>query len=191
MNLQRTYYLRSWTNSVFFIFFYNYNLVLKWHFYFNHLILLTYLESSHIPSCSSIHVSRGRDHNNQIVPISRFLSTFDEWASYLGCVSGHLVFAWLESGQEFLPDTFQHIFNPSPKICVMRRPSVLFTYRKVASSNTSCLEAHLGFFWLLMKGIFDAYVLWPFGNNIISELVKRVNTRVSTVYVFLMKADHF
>ena len=34
-------------------------------------------------------------------------------------------------------------------------------YRKVASSNTSRLEAHAGFFRLLMKGIFDPYVLWP------------------------------
>ena len=33
-----------------------------------------------------------------------------------------------------------------------------FSYRKVASSNTSCLEAHVGFFRLLMKGIFDSYV---------------------------------
>ena len=32
-------------------------------------------------------------------------------------------------------------------------------YRKVASSNTSRLEAHAGFFRLLMKGIFDPYVL--------------------------------
>ena len=32
-------------------------------------------------------------------------------------------------------------------------------YRKVASSNTSCLEAHAGFSRLLMKGIFDPYVL--------------------------------
>ena len=32
-------------------------------------------------------------------------------------------------------------------------------YRKVTSSNTSCLEAHAGFFRLLMKGIFDLYVL--------------------------------
>ena len=32
-------------------------------------------------------------------------------------------------------------------------------YRKVASSNTSCLEALAGFFRLLMKGIFDPYVL--------------------------------
>ena len=32
-------------------------------------------------------------------------------------------------------------------------------YRKVASSNKSRLEAHAGFFTLLMKGIFDPYVL--------------------------------
>ena len=34
-----------------------------------------------------------------------------------------------------------------------------FKYRKVASSNMSRLEAHAGFFRLLMKGIFDPYVL--------------------------------
>ena len=34
-----------------------------------------------------------------------------------------------------------------------------FNYRKVASSNTSGLEAHTGFFRLLMKEIFDPYVL--------------------------------
>ena len=33
------------------------------------------------------------------------------------------------------------------------------TYRKIASSNTSRLEAHVDFFRLLMKGIFDSYVL--------------------------------
>ena len=32
-------------------------------------------------------------------------------------------------------------------------------YHKVASSNTSRLEAHEGFFRLPMKGIFDPYVL--------------------------------
>ena len=32
-------------------------------------------------------------------------------------------------------------------------------YRKVVSSNTSLLEAHTGFFRLLMKGIFDTYIL--------------------------------
>ena len=32
-------------------------------------------------------------------------------------------------------------------------------YPKVTSSNTSRLEAHAGFFRLLMKGIFDPYLL--------------------------------
>ena len=31
-------------------------------------------------------------------------------------------------------------------------------YRKIASSNTSCLKAHVGFFRLLKKGIFGLYV---------------------------------
>ena len=34
-----------------------------------------------------------------------------------------------------------------------------YKYRKVTSYNTSRLEAHAGFFRLLMKGIFDSYVL--------------------------------
>ena len=38
-------------------------------------------------------------------------------------------------------------------------------YHKVVSSNMSRLEAHAGFFRLLMKGIFDAYVLLPFGKS--------------------------
>ena len=37
-------------------------------------------------------------------------------------------------------------------------------YRKVASSNTS----QLGLFRLLMKGILDPYVLWPFDKKLIS-----------------------
>ena len=36
---------------------------------------------------------------------------------------------------------------------------LLNEYRKVASSNTSRLEAHAVFFRLLMNGIFDPYVL--------------------------------
>ena len=36
---------------------------------------------------------------------------------------------------------------------------VCYTHRKFASSNTSRLEAHAGFFRLLMKGIFNPYVL--------------------------------
>ena len=41
-----------------------------------------------------------------------------------------------------------------------------FAYHKVASSNTSRLEAHAGFFRLLMKGIFGPYVLWPFDKKV-------------------------
>ena len=60
-----------------------------------------------------------------------------------------------------------------------------FTYKccKVASSNTTRLEAHAGFFRLLMKGIFDPYVLWPFDKKLISKLVMSVKTRNYTVYV--------
>ena len=38
-----------------------------------------------------------------------------------------------------------------------------YTYRKVASSNTSFLEAQI-----VYEGIFDPYVLWPFDKKWIS-----------------------
>ena len=39
-------------------------------------------------------------------------------------------------------------------------------YHIVANSDTSRLEAHAGIYRLLMKGIFDAYVLLPFEKKI-------------------------
>ena len=54
-------------------------------------------------------------------------------------------------------------------------------YRKVTSSNLSHLETHAGFFRLLMKGIFDPYVLGPFDEKFISKLVTRIRTRYYTV----------
>ena len=51
---------------------------------------------------------------------------------------------------------------------VVRLWMIQSIYRKVASSfNTSRLEAHAGFFRLLMKGIVDPYVLWPFDKKFI------------------------
>ena len=58
-------------------------------------------------------------------------------------------------------------------------------YCRVASSNTSRLEPHPGFYRLLMKEIFDAYVLWPFGQKNIYEFVTRINTHDSTVISLL------
>ena len=57
------------------------------------------------------------------------------------------------------------------------------TYRKVVSSNTSRLEAHTAIFWLLMKGMFDLYVMLPFDKELISWLVTRIRTRKFPVYV--------
>ena len=53
----------------------------------------------------------------------------------------------------------------------------------MTSTTPSRFEAHAGLFRMLMKGIFDAYVLSPFGEKFISELVMHVRTRDSTVYV--------
>ena len=58
----------------------------------------------------------------------------------------------------FLQDIYEYNGVPTYKIhkTILENAD---TYRKVASSNTSCLEAHDGLFRLLMKGIFDPYVL--------------------------------
>ena len=54
------------------------------------------------------------------------------------------------------------------------------TYSRVASSNTSCFKPHPGFYRLLMKAIFDAYVLWPFDNFFVTP----INTRDFTVSIY-------
>jgi len=50
------------------------------------------------------------------------------------------------------------------------------------SSNTSPLEAHAGFFKLLLKGIFDPYVLWPFDKKMFFRLVTLIRTCDYTVF---------
>ena len=45
------------------------------------------------------------------------------------------------------------------KVSFWQKVAFTLIYRKVASSNTSRLEAHAGFFRLHMKVIFDPYVL--------------------------------
>ena len=47
----------------------------------------------------------------------------------------------------------------SPGKDITRMLTLKFTYSKVEGSNTSRLEEHAGFFKLLMKGIFNPYVL--------------------------------
>ena len=57
------------------------------------------------------------------------------------------------------------------------------TYRKIVSSNMSHLEAHVGFFRLLMKGFFGPYVLYPFEKSGFFLLVMRILTRNYKVFV--------
>ena len=56
------------------------------------------------------------------------------------------------TGRDFNDVVFLH----SSKLSLWQHE---YKYRKVASSNTSHLEAHDDFFRLLMKGFFDPYVL--------------------------------
>ena len=59
----------------------------------------------------------------------------------------------------------------SLQVCVTSRTTLWRTlkhiYCKIACSNMSRLEAHVGLFRLLMKGIFSPYVLWPFDKKLI------------------------
>ena len=56
------------------------------------------------------------------------------------------------------------LYRPAMALCSKLKLGSYFcfdksNYRKAASSNTSRLEAHAGFFRLLIKRIFDPYVL--------------------------------
>ena len=54
-------------------------------------------------------------------------------------------------------------------------------YLIVASTNLSRFKVHAGLFRLLMKGIFDPYLLWPFCKTLIFLLVTGISTRDFTV----------
>ena len=69
----------------------------------------------------------------------------------------------------FLENTKFDKISQANKWSVDKKPS------KITSSNTSCLEAHVGFFRLLMKGSFGPYVLWSFD--------KKLFFLISTVYI--------
>ena len=47
------------------------------------------------------------------------------------------------------------VLNPAHVLDIISYGFDLVAYRKVVSSNTSCLEAHADIFRLLMEGIFD------------------------------------
>ena len=55
-------------------------------------------------------------------------------------------------------------------------------YCKVASINTSCLEAPFTVYRLLMKGTFNVYLLYPLKKNLISKFVTHINFYDFRVY---------
>ena len=59
-----------------------------------------------------------------------------------------------------------------------------FNYRKVASSSLSRLVAHFQISRRLMKGKFDAYVLWPLAKKFQNWIVDRSTARDFTVCLF-------
>ena len=67
-------------------------------------------------------------------------------------------------------DLIQHLPQAVYFIHPRRAGTLLQFLFTVASFYTSRLEAHAGFFSLLMKGIFDPSVLWPFDKKLISQL---------------------
>ena len=78
---------------------------------------------------------------------------------------GCMIKKWhAEHGQELQPK--HNLFRYGRSILVSpilpKQSRFFLIYRKVLSFPTSCLEPHPGFLKLLVKGIFDAYVLWPF-----------------------------
>ena len=78
---------------------------------------------------------------------------------------------WLrENVYIFWPNSAQHGAQENCLWLSNRSLCCVCTYCKIASSNNSCLEAHASFFRLLMKVIFDPYVLWLFDKNFISYI---------------------
>ena len=79
------------------------------------------------------------------------------------------IFSNLFLVRNYYPAFFKRFFRFFLKlnfVCLLRHFShfkqiriAKIVYRKVSSSNTSHLGKHAGFFKLLMKGIFDPYVL--------------------------------
>ena len=59
--------------------------------------------------------------------------------------------------------------------------SLLFAYRKVASSGLSRLVAQLRIFRLFMKGKFDGYVLWFLAQRVQNWIVDQFTARDFTV----------
>ena len=87
-------------------------------------------------------------------------------------VDGNFALIWLISACSFhskntVISQWTSFRNQLVNIIVVRG-ELCGGYRKVASSNTSRLEAHVSSFRLLMKGIFGPYVLWPFDKKLIS-----------------------
>lgn len=72
--------------------------------------------------------------------------------------------------------TWESVFQSSKWNC-----NELHNHLKVTCSNISHLEANVGIHRLLIKGMLDAYVLWPFEKKFIFELVKHDNTLDYTV----------
>ena len=67
-----------------------------------------------------------------------------------------------------------------------------FKYHKAAKRSTSCLVAHPGIFRLLMKGKFEVYFLWPFGEKLMFEIVAQSTIRNSMVLflkVFITRSN--
>ena len=60
----------------------------------------------------------------------------------------------------------QNLYHTGKQWCTRNLNALIFRYRKVSNSNASCLEAHAGFFRLLMKGIFGTYIC-PFDKKLL------------------------
>ena len=91
------------------------------------------------------------------------------WMCFLKeyCVLYSLIFFICSIFEELYHPKFCPIFVCS-WLCWFKNMKTSFEYRKVASSSPSRIEPHAGLFRLLMKGIFDPYVLWTFDKKLIS-----------------------
>ena len=83
------------------------------------------------------------------------------------------------------------IFTKYRKVASTSRSNDISSYRKVANSSPSRLVARFQTFRRLMKGKFDAYVMWPLAKNsqnwIVDQSTARYFTEIYLIFFGMIK----
>ena len=116
--------------------------------------------------------------------IKDFLLEFFKTSGLLGRILIHLRPKLTQNNSRpWVPDPTQSKTQVNPIGLVQKLGLIRQNYRKVASSSLSRIVAHFQIFRSLMKGKFDAYVLWPLAKKFQNWIVDRSTALNFTVHV--------